>query len=167
VTDTQTANPEIANPETADPQAQQDVPARDEGRLSTADISGAIRTPEPSAEAAQTAPTAPAAPAAETGSRMRTEDDARGAVPLFDDAAASDLRDRWTDVQTGFVDEPRSAVEAADSLVAEVMKRLADGFATERQALEQQWSRGDDVSTEDLRLALRRYRSFFDRLLKI
>jgi len=70
-------------------------------------------------------------------------------------------------VQTGFVDEPRAAVEQADALVAEVMKRLADSFATERQALEQQWSRGDDVSTEELRLALRRYRSFFDRLLSV
>ena len=70
-------------------------------------------------------------------------------------------------MQTGFVDEPRAAVEQADALVAEVMKRLADSFATERQALEQQWSRGDDVSTEELRLALRRYRSFFDRLLSV
>ncbi len=165
MTDTQTANPE-----TADPQVEQDVTTPDDDRLSTADISGAMRAPAPTAQAPQVpagaaAPGAPAAAAAET--RTPTDDEARGAAPLFDDAAATDLRDRWTDVQTGFVDEPRSAVEAADSLVAEVMKRLADGFATERQALEQQWSRGDDVSTEDLRLALRRYRSFFDRLLKI
>jgi hypothetical protein len=88
-------------------------------------------------------------------------------APLFSDDAAGELRERWTDVQAGFVDEPKSAVEQADALVAEVMKRLADSFATERQALEQQWSRGDDASTEDLRVALRRYRSFFDRLLSI
>ena len=88
-------------------------------------------------------------------------------APLFSDDAAGDLRERWTDVQAGFVDEPKSAVEQADTLVAEVMKRLADSFATERRALEQQWSRGDDASTEDLRVALRRYRSFFDRLLSI
>ena len=87
------------------------------------------------------------------------------ATPLFCDAGASHLRTRWTEVQAGFVDEPRSAVEQADTLVAEVMKRLADSFATERQALEQQWSSGQDASTEDLRVALRRYRSFFDRLL--
>jgi hypothetical protein len=91
--------------------------------------------------------------------------DGERVAPLFDEAATTDLRDRWTDVQAGFVDEPRSAVEAADGLVAEVMQRLADSFATEREALEQQWSRGDDASTEDLRIALRRYRSFFDRLL--
>jgi hypothetical protein len=91
--------------------------------------------------------------------------DGERVAPLFDEAATADLRDRWTDVQAGFVDAPRSSVEAADGLVAEVMKRLADSFATEREALEQQWSRGDDASTEDLRVALRRYRSFFDRLL--
>ena len=88
-------------------------------------------------------------------------------VALFSDDAAAELRDRWTDIQAGFVDEPRSSVENADALVAEVMKRLADSFATERQALEAQWSSGDDASTEELRVALRRYRSFFDRLLSI
>jgi hypothetical protein len=70
-------------------------------------------------------------------------------------------------VQSGFVDEPRHAVEQADGLVAETIKRLAEVFAEERSQLETQWSRGEDVSTEDLRLALRRYRSFFDRLLSV
>jgi len=77
------------------------------------------------------------------------------------------LRSRWDAVQTGFVDEPRHAVELADSLVAEMMQRLAQIFADERGKLESQWSRGDNVSTEDLRVALQRYRSFFDRLLSI
>jgi hypothetical protein len=101
--------------------------------------------------------------------RQTTPDDTetRRAAPLFADDAAAELRERWTEVQTGFVDEPRQAVEQADALVAEIMKRLADGFATERQALERQWSKGDDVSTEELRIALRRYRSFFDRLLSV
>ena len=74
-------------------------------------------------------------------------------------------RSRWETIQTGFVDEPRRTVEQADELVAEVMRRLAESFADERERLEQQWGRGDDVSTEDLRLALQRYRSFFQRLL--
>lgn len=95
------------------------------------------------------------------------DQDTKRAAPLFADDAATELRERWTEVQTGFVDEPRNAVEQADALVAEVMKRLADSFTTERQALKQQWSRGDDASTEELRLALRRYRSFFDRLLSV
>ena len=88
-------------------------------------------------------------------------------VPLFPSTEAEGFRGRWTSIQSGFVDEPRRAVEQADSLIAEVMKALASSFADERQNLEQQWDRGDDVSTEDLRLGLKRYRSFFDRLLSI
>jgi hypothetical protein len=70
-------------------------------------------------------------------------------------------------VQTGFVDEPRRSVEDADKLVTSVMQRLAEGFANERWGLEKQWDHGDSVSTEELRVALQRYRSFFDRLLKL
>jgi hypothetical protein len=90
-----------------------------------------------------------------------------GATPLFPTDEASGFRSRWQEVQTGFVDEPRSAVERADSLVADMMKRLAQVFADERSKLEEQWSRGDDISTEDLRVALQRYRSFMDRLLAV
>ena len=86
---------------------------------------------------------------------------------LFPEKETTDFRTRWTEIQTGFVDEPRHAVEQADALVAEVIKRLADSFAEERSKLEGQWGRGDDVSTEDLRVSLRRYRSFFDRLLNV
>jgi len=89
------------------------------------------------------------------------------AEPLFPEKEAGDFRTRWTDIQTGFVDEPRRSVEQADALVAEVIKRLANSFAEERSRLEGQWGRGDNVSTEDLRVALRRYRSFFDRLVKV
>ena len=93
-----------------------------------------------------------------------TED---GSTTLFPENEANDFHKRWTDIQTGFVDEPRRAVEQADALVAEVIKRLANSFAEERSKLEGQWGRGDNVSTEDLRIALRRYRSFFDRLLNV
>lgn len=89
------------------------------------------------------------------------------ATPLFSEDEGHRLRTRWEQIQTGFVDEPRHAVEKADVLVAETMKRLADVFSDERSELESQWTRGDDVSTEDLRIALRRYRSFFDRLLSV
>ena len=84
---------------------------------------------------------------------------------LFPDNELTDFRARWDKAQIGFVDEPRAAVEQADSLVATVVKRIAEQFAAERAELEHQWDRGDNVSTEDLRQALRRYRSFFDRLL--
>lgn len=89
------------------------------------------------------------------------------ATPLFDQSEAQDLRTRWSDIQGAFVDEPRKAVEQADSLVASAMKRLAEMFAQERQKLEGQWDRGDNISTEDLRVALQRYRSFFTRLLSV
>ena len=92
---------------------------------------------------------------------------AEDATPLFPNNELEGLRSRWKEIQTAFVDEPRKAVEQADGLVASAMKRLAEVFAEERSKLEKQWDRGDNVSTEDLRVALQRYRSFFHRLLLI
>jgi hypothetical protein len=92
---------------------------------------------------------------------------ASDSTPLFPNDELGDLRNRWSDVQAAFVDEPRRAVEQADGLVASAMKRLAEVFAEERSNLEHQWDRGDSVSTEDLRIALQRYRTFFQRLLSI
>lgn len=89
------------------------------------------------------------------------------ATPLFSDAEAKEFRNRWDTIQGAFVDEPRSAVEQADSLVAGTMKRLAEIFADERTKLEGQLDREESASTENLRLALRRYRSFFGRLLSV
>ena len=86
---------------------------------------------------------------------------------LFADDELNGYRTRWSAIQTGFVDEPRRAVEEADTLVAELMKRLADVFSDERRQLEANWERADQVSTEDLRIAMRRYRSFFERLLSV
>lgn len=112
-----------------------------------------------------------AAPTASTGGSAAGTAAAPAKVeergPLFSSEEANNLRARWDSVQVAFVDEPRKAVEDADSLVAATMKRLAEAFAEERQKLEHQWDRGDNVSTEDLRQALRRYRSFFSRLLSI
>ena len=88
-------------------------------------------------------------------------------TPLFDEHEGNDLRTRWHDVQGDFVDDPKASVQRADELVATCVKRLAEMFAKERANLESEWSRGGEVSTEDLRQALRRYRSFFDRLLSI
>jgi hypothetical protein len=107
------------------------------------------------------------------GGRLQARDEEAAPVPeehaagrpLFDADEGRELRDRWGAIQTGFVDEPRQAVEEADALVADLMTRLAQSFSEERKGLEGQWDRGDDVSTEDLRIALQRYRSFFDRLL--
>lgn len=84
---------------------------------------------------------------------------------LLPEAETERFTRRWQEIQASFVDEPRASVEQADALVADLMQRLAAGFSDERERLEGQWDRGDDVSTEDLRVALTRYRSFFDRLL--
>jgi hypothetical protein len=86
---------------------------------------------------------------------------------LFEERETSEFRTRWTDIQAGFVDGPRRAVEHADQLVADVVKRLTDTFAQERANLEQYWSQRDTATTEDLRLSLQRYRAFFDRLLSL
>jgi hypothetical protein len=88
-------------------------------------------------------------------------------IRLLPDEIADELRPRWADIQASFVDEPRRAVEQADALVADAIGRLSEGFAQARSTLERDWDRGEEVSTEDLRLALRRYRTFFDRLLQI
>ena len=84
---------------------------------------------------------------------------------LFADDELSGFRSRWDEVQTGFVDEPRQAVEQADALVTDVVERLATSFSEARSSLEGQWAKGEDASTEDLRVVLTRYRAFFQRLL--
>jgi hypothetical protein len=93
------------------------------------------------------------------------QNDTQETAPLFNEGEINNFRSRWGSVQTEFVDDPRRAVQDADQLVATVMQRLAEGFANERTSLEKQWDRGDNVSTEDLRVALQRYRTFFGRLL--
>ena len=103
--------------------------------------------------------------ATRNNSANATETDERTA--LFSPDETNSLRGQWDAIQVGFVDEPRQAVEKADALVAGAMKRLAEVFAAERERLEKQWDRGDSVSTEELRLALRRYRAFFGRLLSV
>jgi hypothetical protein len=133
---------------------------RREEQLTTADIAGASR---PVVRAEE--PRAPREDAAGTPVPIEAEEERP--TPLFDPEMAGQLRERWTQIQASFVDEPRAAVEQADGLVADAIQRLARTFAGERQNLESRWDRGTDVSTEDLRQALRRYRSFFDRLLNV
>ena len=160
----------------------------DDVRLSTADLAAAgeraAERPAPNAPARPGQPVPPGArpPAdrevtppqrAQHGNVVADAPAARPvtdhdqSTPLFARNESDDFRHRWSEIQTGFVDEPRQAVERADALVAAAIKRLAEVFAQERSTLEQQWSRGDDVSTEDLRVSLRRYRGFFDRLLSV
>jgi hypothetical protein len=123
-------------------------------KLTTADIANRERARENPANAADDRSLSPVQATAKNA-----------AAPLFPDEELHGLRAQWDRAQTSFVDEPRKAVEQADSLVANVVKRIAEQFANERAQLEKQWDRGDNVSTEDLRQALKRYRAFFDRLL--
>lgn len=85
--------------------------------------------------------------------------------PLLPEERTAGYRGRWEEIQSRFVDDPQSSVQQADTLVIEVVQELQTMFGSERNALEAQWQRGDDVQTEDLRVALQRYRAFFDRLL--
>ena len=96
-------------------------------------------------------------------SDVRSEEDF---AALFEDSEAEGFRTQWLDIQSRFVDDPSIAVKEADDLVAEVIKNITRSFADKRISLESQWKSGD-VSTEDLRMALKRYRSFFNRLLTL
>lgn len=124
--------------------------ARDDKPLSTADFAGTVQNTAQGATHEATTPV-PDEPLA----------------ALFSPDVADDFRARWDAVQIGFVDDPRNSVRKADELVAQVMKSLAETFSTERARLEQQLDGEDSGSTENLRVALQRYRSFFQRLLSL
>jgi hypothetical protein len=100
-------------------------------------------------------------------SQQRTTSRPEGEPSLLAGDEVDEFRSRWTAIQSSFVDEPKSSIESADKLVAQAIKRIADGFYEERMKLERQWKTGGDVSTEDLRQSLQRYRSFFSRLLSM
>ena len=101
----------------------------------------------------------------ESGADVADTDTGAEREPLFEAKDRDRFGESWTSIQAAFVDDPRDAVKEADTLVAELMQRLAETFSAERSRLESQWDNDEDVSTEDLRIALQRYRSFFDRLL--
>ena len=106
-----------------------------------------------------------AAPAPRSAGMPQAQSTDGGDVELLPSDALNDFRTRWDRVQVMFVDEPRDAVQQAHDLVDEVVTRLTESFSKQREGLMGTWTRGEDVSTEDLRVALQRYRSFFDRLL--
>ena len=97
---------------------------------------------------------------------LQSDANAMGESDTFlPDERMSDFRDRWNDVQAAFVDDPRNAVQRAQQLVDDLVKELTDVFSNERSRLEGQWSGGGQADTEALRVALQRYRDFFNRLL--
>lgn len=118
-------------------------------------------------ERATTAPPPERAQLPETRNADRAEAMNDDNTLLFADEHRSGLHARWNDVQAAFVDDPKESVQKADNLVAEVVDELTASFADTRSRLEAQWSRGEEASTEDLRVALTRYRDFFNRLLSV
>jgi hypothetical protein len=89
---------------------------------------------------------------------------ARSMATMFDQETSEELRTRWNAIQSRFVDEPRSAVQQADTLVSEVIEKITQMFANEHDSLEDQWHQSSGISTEDLRIILQHYRAFFNRL---
>jgi hypothetical protein len=151
---------------------------RNDQELTTADIANPQRSreyrsaviderPIPSQSPAPVIQNTDERPISSNGAPVAQKKEGMADGPLFHDEELQGFRSRWDEVQASFVDEPRLAVERADGLVANMVKRLAEEFSTARTELERQWDTGGDVSTEELRQVLRRYRSFFNRLLPI
>lgn len=136
---------------------------REEHGLSTADLAAAADTQQ------QSQREVPAMPRNEMDGR-EIRGSSEQLAPLFDRERADDMRMHWANIQAGFVDDPRRAVQQADELVAQVMKDLAEGFSRQRSEIEAEAQAGSgdqQASTENLRVALRRYRSFFERMLNL
>ena len=121
---------------------------------------GELTAPVDSADPAAAEPTPPAQDAG-VQRESSTEE------LLFADDDLAELRSRWAGVQASFVDDPKDCVQKADVLVSDLVEQLTSGFANARSRLEEQWARGEQASTEDLRLALMHYREFFERLLAV
>ena len=176
-----TARPESSSagrePSTAqtDPSAEADNLSSATMRTDSAPTQGEPLTMGNESSTAQTEPSemgTGSSTAQTEPSEMGTESSTARTEPstdksLFADADLSGLRSRWNDVQAAFVDDPKKCVQEADALVAEVVEQLTTGFSAVRSRLEAQWARGEEASTEDLRLSLKRYREFFQRLLSV
>jgi hypothetical protein len=132
----------------------EEQPVTAEPRTDDENTADAMHEPGPVADALEAEP-------------PKTDDESSTAEMLFASDDVADLRARWAGVQAAFVDNPKECVQKADHLVSDLVDHLTTGFAEARSRLEEQWSRGKDASTEDLRMALMHYREFFDRLLAV
>jgi hypothetical protein len=143
--------------------------ATDPGRHAQAQgsIAGQTEPANPHSPPAPESATNASESSGDLGSAPQVGTESSKETTLFADAELEELRTRWDDVQAGFVDDPKDCVQKADGLVSDVVEQLTSGFTEARSRLEQQWSRGEEASTEDLRVALKRYREFFDRLLAV
>ena len=142
---------QLANPRAAAPARAADAPAAPDAARDAAPDAAREASPDARGAAREQAPDRGASQAAQ----------------LLEPQDHEAMTRRWRDIQADFVDHPREAMQDADTLVAGLMQHLAQMFSQERSQLEAQWSRGDEVSTEDLRVSLQRYRAFFERLLSV
>jgi len=149
--------PEEGRPEEGRPVEERPVERR------TAEGAGAQRQESAAAEDTRRPAAAPATDRPEPAPEPPPDEQR---TPLFKAEQVQEYRSRWNQLQVAFVDEPRRAVQQADELVAEVIQTLAATFAEHKRQLESQWRREGEADTEELRLALRRYRAFFDQLLR-
>jgi len=143
-------------PVTAEPHIDDEntAAAVHEPEPATENTAEAVREPEPVADAVGAEPPG-------------VSHESSTAEALFAGDDVADLRSRWAGVQAAFVDNPKECVQKADHLVSDLVEHLTAGFAQARSRLEEQWSQGQEASTEDLRMALMHYREFFDRLLAV
>ena len=155
-----TAEPRIDDENTADaahepePVDENRADALPEPEAATETPADVVREPEPVADGVEAEPS-------------RVDHESSTAEMLFAGEDVADLRSRWAGVQAAFVDNPKECVQKADHLVSDLVEHLTTGFAEARSRLEEQWSQGQEASTEDLRVALMHYREFFDRLLAV
>jgi hypothetical protein len=155
---------ESASTETEPSATETDLPTTDD---TPADASPPQQEQPASGEDVSTPESDAADTPSESAVAEHEEHEAPADEPLFADGTLSGLRSRWDDVQAAFVDDPKECVQKADALVARVVDQLTTGFSEARTRLEAQWDRGEEASTEDLRVALKRYREFFERLLSV
>ena len=153
------ANPSTAPTESSLPQSES-PPVSDQRNQSPSSV-------VPPDQSSATALSDTEAPAGPTEEHVRETHESSTERTLFVEDELAGLRARWDSVQAGFVDDPKECVEKADGLVSDLVEQLTASFAAARSRLEEQWARGEEASTEDLRVALQHYREFFQRLLAV
>ena len=149
-------------------QTQPETPPLDVQTRAASSVGPSVAGTEPAAPSSETPPaTEPAAESAEPAQHAAVERESSTEEVLFAEDELADMRSRWAGVQAAFVDDPKDCVQKADVLVSDLVDQLTTGFAHARSRLEEQWARGEEASTEDLRVALMHYREFFERLLAV
>jgi hypothetical protein len=137
----------------------------DDGDIPEADMDHGLAGDADVAMGPDTGPPITSGMTVDAGAAPGASADAASSSQLLHAGERDAMVARWREIQAEFVDEPRTAIQQADALVTEMMERLSRAFASELDQLESRWASGEQVSTEDLRQGLQRYRSFFERLL--